>query len=105
MSEATRHLTPELKARYPQIDWRAIADAGNVYRHVYHDVDLNRVWAVATALVDPLRRGEGSSPGSRDDWLNPFAVSPHLGIGRGSEIEGDSDTATPPSAPPPTGTP
>lgn len=61
VSEATRHLTPELKARYPDIDWRAIADAGNVYRHVYHDVDLNRVWAVATAMVDPLydaARGE-----------------------------------------------
>jgi uncharacterized protein with HEPN domain len=55
VSEATRHLTADIKARYPDIDWRAIADAGNVYRHVYHDVDLNRVWAVATALVDPLR--------------------------------------------------
>jgi uncharacterized protein with HEPN domain len=54
VSEASRHLTPEVKGRHPHIDWRAIADAGNVYRHVYHDVDLDRVWAVATALVDPL---------------------------------------------------
>jgi len=54
VSEASRHLTSELKSRHPLIDWRAIADAGNVYRHVYHNVDLDRVWAAATALVDPL---------------------------------------------------
>jgi uncharacterized protein with HEPN domain len=54
VSEASRHLTADVKARHSHIDWRAIADAGNVYRHVYHNVDLDRVWAVATALVDPL---------------------------------------------------
>jgi len=41
--EASRHLTPDIKARHPHINWRAIADAGNVYRHVYHDVDLARL--------------------------------------------------------------
>jgi uncharacterized protein with HEPN domain len=31
------------------------ADAGNVYRHVYHKVDLEFVWQTVTEFLDPLR--------------------------------------------------
>ena len=61
VSEASRHLTPEIRARHANIAWRAIADAGNVYRHVYHDVDLNLVWRTLTEHLEPLllvARGE-----------------------------------------------
>ena len=34
VSEATRRLPEEMRARYPEIDWVAIAASGNVYRHV-----------------------------------------------------------------------
>jgi len=33
ISEASRRLPDELKARYPEISWRQMAGAGNVYRH------------------------------------------------------------------------
>ncbi|HEY0524017.1 MAG TPA: HepT-like ribonuclease domain-containing protein [Stellaceae bacterium] len=33
ISEALRRLPDDLKARHPQIPWRDIAGAGNVYRH------------------------------------------------------------------------
>ena len=39
VSEATKRLPPELKARYPEIDWTAISASGNVYRHEYEGVD------------------------------------------------------------------
>ena len=39
-SEAPRRLPPELKERNPGIDWRAVAAAGNVYRHEYEGVDV-----------------------------------------------------------------
>ncbi|HEX3487324.1 MAG TPA: HepT-like ribonuclease domain-containing protein, partial [Micropepsaceae bacterium] len=39
ISESSRRLPGELKARFPDIDWRGIAAAGNIYRHNYDDVD------------------------------------------------------------------
>ncbi|MEL6062511.1 MULTISPECIES: HepT-like ribonuclease domain-containing protein [unclassified Methylobacterium] len=44
VSEASRRLSAETKARYPDVPWRQIADAGNVYRHSYHRVTLDIVW-------------------------------------------------------------
>jgi uncharacterized protein with HEPN domain len=38
ISEASRRLPTELKARHPAIAWKQMADAGNVYRHDYEDV-------------------------------------------------------------------
>ena len=35
ISEASRRLGPELKARHPDVPWQMIADSGNVYRHGY----------------------------------------------------------------------
>jgi uncharacterized protein with HEPN domain len=39
VSEASRRLSPELKERHPELDWAAVAAAGNVYRHEYEGVD------------------------------------------------------------------
>ena len=33
VSEAARRLPDDLKARHPEVPWRQIAGAGNVYRH------------------------------------------------------------------------
>ena len=38
ISEASRHLTTELKLRHPDVPWRNIADIGNVLRHDYERV-------------------------------------------------------------------
>jgi uncharacterized protein with HEPN domain len=35
ISEASRRLPDELKARHPSIQWRDMAAAGNIYRHEY----------------------------------------------------------------------
>jgi uncharacterized protein with HEPN domain len=35
ISEASRRLSDELKARHPDIPWRDMAAAGNFYRHNY----------------------------------------------------------------------
>jgi uncharacterized protein with HEPN domain len=39
VSEASRRLPMEIKDRHPEIDWIAVAAAGNVYRHEYEGVD------------------------------------------------------------------
>src|SRR5262249_35702465 len=55
ISEASRHLPNEIKVRSSDIDWRGIALAGNVYRHVYDMVDNTLVWDVVRRDLDPLR--------------------------------------------------
>ena len=44
ISEATRRLPVDLKARHRSIDWTAVAAAGNVYRHEYEGVDEILIW-------------------------------------------------------------
>jgi uncharacterized protein with HEPN domain len=44
ISEASRRLPDELKARHSAIQWRDMAGAGNVYRHQYEDVGAREVW-------------------------------------------------------------
>jgi uncharacterized protein with HEPN domain len=44
ISEASRRLPADLKARHPEIPWADMAGAGNVYRHEYEDVQQRLVW-------------------------------------------------------------
>jgi uncharacterized protein with HEPN domain len=51
ISEASRHLPDDLKARHPHIPWRKIAGIGNVLRHEYESVAAPIIWKLA---VDDL---------------------------------------------------
>jgi len=55
ISESTRRLPDELKERYPDIDWVAVAAAGNVYRHEYEGVDEALIWHTARNGTQALR--------------------------------------------------
>src|SRR3954454_21022985 len=55
ISEASRRLSDDLKARHPAIAWREMAGAGNVYRHDYEDVAASFVWATVHNHLPPLR--------------------------------------------------
>ena len=54
ISETSRRLSGALKARHPEIAWREVAGAGNIYRHDYEDVAAPRVWDTVQ-LALPLR--------------------------------------------------
>jgi len=56
ISEASRKLPPDLKARYPEIPWTDIAGAGNVYRHDYEEVLDQIVWRTVEHGLEPLFR-------------------------------------------------
>ena len=47
ISEASRHLTQEMKSQFPQIPWRKVADIGNVLRHDYGNVAAPILWKLA----------------------------------------------------------
>src|SRR3979409_2081024 len=55
ISEASRRLPDEVKARHPAIGWRQMAGAGNVYRHDYEDVAAEFVWETVERALPPLR--------------------------------------------------
>ena len=54
ISEASRRLPDELKARHASIEWRDMAAAGNIYRHEYEDVAARRVWRTLTVSLPLL---------------------------------------------------
>jgi uncharacterized protein with HEPN domain len=55
VSEASRHLPQDLKDRHPEIRWRDIRDAGNVYRHEYMKVSIETIWDTVAVGLPPLR--------------------------------------------------
>jgi uncharacterized protein with HEPN domain len=51
VSEASRRLPDELRARHPHLPWRAIRDTGNFYRHQNDNVLEDYLW---TTVDDDL---------------------------------------------------
>jgi uncharacterized protein with HEPN domain len=56
ISEASRHLGNELKARYPEIPWPKVAAIGNVLRHEYERVAYDVLWRLVRDDLPPLGR-------------------------------------------------
>lgn len=55
ISEASRRLPDDLRARHPEIAWKAMAGAGNVYRHDYEDVAAQLVWNTVQHALPSLK--------------------------------------------------
>jgi uncharacterized protein with HEPN domain len=56
ISEASRHLPHELKARHPEIPWQKVAGIGNVLRHDYGNVAAPVMWKLAQADLSLLHQ-------------------------------------------------
>ena len=56
ISEASRRIPDDVKARYPKISWKDMAAAGNVYRHDYEDVAAKLVWDTVQLALPPLQQ-------------------------------------------------
>jgi len=54
VSEASRHLPAELKARHPLIPWQKVAGIGNVLRHDYGNVAAAVLWKLARSDLGAL---------------------------------------------------
>jgi len=54
VSEASRHIDADCKARPPRIAWRDVADAGNIYRHAYGSIRLDLIWGTVHEMLPPL---------------------------------------------------
>lgn len=55
ISEASRRLPKQLKARHPAIPWTDVAGAGNIYRHSYESVLEQILWQTLKHALEPLK--------------------------------------------------
>ncbi|HSZ75408.1 MAG TPA: HepT-like ribonuclease domain-containing protein [Rhizomicrobium sp.] len=59
VSEASRHIPQETKAKAPEIPWREIADFGNVLRHGYEGVNDPILWStIKNDLPVPIQQSK-----------------------------------------------
>jgi uncharacterized protein with HEPN domain len=56
ISEASRHLSNELKMRHPEIPWPKVAGIGNVIRHNYERIANDVLWNVGTSELPLLEK-------------------------------------------------
>jgi uncharacterized protein with HEPN domain len=56
ISEASRHLTDELKTRHPEIPWEKVAGIGNILRHDYESIAAPVLWKLAQADLPILEK-------------------------------------------------
>ena len=55
ISEASRHIPSEMKAKEPNINWRRLADLGNWLRHAYHRTDPGILWDMVENDLEVLK--------------------------------------------------
>lgn len=54
IGEAARHVSPEVAAQYPHVDWRSLARLRILLAHHYHRTDPALIWQYATTQVPAL---------------------------------------------------
>jgi uncharacterized protein with HEPN domain len=55
IGEAAGKISPELRQRYPEIEWPTIVGMRNILVHSYFSIKQNIVWQTATQAVPDLR--------------------------------------------------
>jgi uncharacterized protein with HEPN domain len=54
VGEAANRVSDDVRARHPEVPWRAIIDFRNLLAHGYEYVLLDRVWQVIVADLPPF---------------------------------------------------
>ncbi len=56
IGEAVKRLSPSLKDKYPEVDWRKIAGLRDVIAHEYFGLDVHIIWDVIAHEIPALHR-------------------------------------------------
>jgi uncharacterized protein with HEPN domain len=54
IGEAAKNVPPEVRARYPQVDWRAMAGLRDVMAHEYYGLENETLWNIVEREVPVL---------------------------------------------------
>jgi len=54
MTESSQRLSPELKTRHPEVDWRGLSGFRNILVHEYLGIDFEIVWTLVDQKLDGL---------------------------------------------------
>lgn len=54
IGEATTHISPETRRRFPDIPWTRVVGLRNVIAHNYPDLSLRTIWEIAQSELEPL---------------------------------------------------
>ena len=55
ISEASRKIPGDMKAKHPEIAWQALAGIGNILRHDYDEIVPSIIWKAITHDLKPLK--------------------------------------------------
>jgi uncharacterized protein with HEPN domain len=55
ISEASRFIPEDMKAKEKDISWQGMADLGNWLRHAYHRIDADILWNIVENDLEPLK--------------------------------------------------
>ena len=56
LAESSRRISDAVKAKHPDVDWRALHGFRNVVVHDYLNVDLARIWQIVEEGLPDLRQ-------------------------------------------------
>lgn len=55
IGEASQHIPAEIKEKYPDVEWRKIADFRNILAHEYFGIDHEILWDIIKNKVAALQ--------------------------------------------------
>ena len=55
ISEASKHISPNLQEQAPDVPWRSIRAMGNILRHEYHRIANDVIWDVIVQDLPVLK--------------------------------------------------
>ena len=54
LAESAQRISEDLKARHPEVEWRAISGFRNVLAHDYLGINLERIWQIVSVSLPLL---------------------------------------------------
>jgi len=56
IGEAVKNISDETRKKYPEVEWKNIAGARDIFIHGYFRVDLERVWDIVENNLKDLKQ-------------------------------------------------
>lgn len=57
IGEATKNIPPEIRDKYPNIEWKKIAGIRDILIHAYFTIDLEILWDIVKNKLPDLKEG------------------------------------------------